>query len=1083
MKMKKRNVLAFMMAVILMIVNIPAIPVHADPAYVASVKYSYQTFEVGSDWTTFDYKTIQYETLEDALAAAQNPDYKDLLEGLPEYENHFRYLSEVVLLTDVTIAKNTAVIIDPSNLYQGLFIDFNGKTLTVNGLFDGSTPYGYSNSFMAINNSDKKGTLVINKGGNVDAAVTLNGAVDVQLAGGKAYSIQPFHSEASIEMTGGYAKEVMIDGGTVSITGGTVSECTIMNECVTTELSISGTAHIKKLTVDALAGFTETVGEEEIYCYSKIDISGNPIIDKIKLQPHDMVAERDESKKETTIIITGGIFCEDPTYESLLASTIEESIDYQYESWLTSWSGENATDEEKAAKRQEIENEYKVSIPQAWSKLLSYTVDPEPVYSEPYWLVGDAEPSPSPYRTTPNEGDEVKVDFRYMDGKTMPDPTYVTAYYETIEDAFEAIEDADYIDNCPEGSYYYHPLLTLLKDVTINKVIELTLNKELGQIFVEMNGHDLEVADEGGLTGSGMLMFEGEKAGTFINSGNLELGGIYIFNSCDFTVTGGTINTEIEITCGDISISGGEFIKEISIVNTFNDRNITVNISGAAQIRNLSFEAIKDFSEISLNLLGGYYAQDPETFKMNGTKDQSDYVNYDETKLEQYSNQTDWEADTATYTYRIKREVSASSYSKVPAAVTGLVENGSAQALVTAGTAVGGTIKYALGTDATTAPARGWSTNIPTATSAGTYYVWYRLDPDADHTAIAAACITVSIAEKSSEDPNTDPQNDPEDNKEEETPTPTPVPVDNSNDSPFSPVPEITATTESLYLVKGQSFALNETGWTTPDKKTVAVSKKGVVSAKKATGSTPVVLTKKTETAEKTLKIYVAAPSVTKKNTMNAGETFTVTLTSDFKDKLPIFWFSSATDIATVDQSGKVTAVTKGSAVITAQIAGKAYTCKITVKEATVLAERTLHISTGTTTLSLKGVKKPVYSTASSNIVIKGSKVTAENPGTAVVNVKDKEGKDYKINLIIEDPTITSLTAGKTNKYTTELQAGKTKAISFKAYDREAIFKSNKPKVAYVNEKGEIVALSKGKAKLTTKINGKTVTVTVKVTE
>ncbi|MCR5118624.1 MAG: Ig-like domain-containing protein [Lachnospiraceae bacterium] len=664
-----------------------------------------------------------------------------------------------------------------------------------------------------------------------------------------------------------------------------------------------------------------------------------------------------------------------------------------------------------------------------------------------------------------------------------PEPTYETVKYESIEAALKEIEEADYINNCPEGSYYYHPLMTLLKDVTIDKVKNHTLNEDLGQIFVEMNGHKLTITDEGGLTGTGVLMFEGSKRGTLINSGNIALGGLYIFNACNLTVTGGTIDSVMNINEGNVNISGGEFKKKISITNTHRDRNINVNISGAAKIANLEYQVTKDFSSISLNLLGGYYAQDPKSFKTYNNKDQSGYVNYDATKREQYSNQTDWEADTATYTYRIKREVSASSYSKVPAAVTGLVESGSAQALITAGTAVGGTIKYALGTDATTAPASGWSTNIPTATSAGTYYVWYRLDPDADHTAIAAACIIVSIAEKSSEDPNTDPQNDPEDNKEEETPTSTPVPVDNSNDSPFSPVPEITATTESLYLVKGQSFALNETGWTTPDKKTVAVSKKGVVSAKKATGSTPVVLTKKTETAEKTLKIYVAAPSVTKKNTMNAGETFTVTLTSDFKDKLPIFWYSSATDIATVDQSGKVTAVTKGSAVITAQIAGKAYTCKITVKEATVLAERTLHISTGTTTLSLKGVKKPVYSTASSNIVIKGSKVTAENPGTAVVNVKDKEGKDYKINLIIEDPTITSLTAGKTNKYTTELQVGKSKAITFKAYDREAIFKSSKPKVAYVNEKGEIVALSKGKAKLTTKINGKTVTVTVKVTE
>ena len=137
---------------------------------------------------------------------------------------------------------------------------------------------------------------------------------------------------------------------------------------------------------------------------------------------------------------------------------------------------------------------------------------------------------------------------------------------------------------------------------------------------------------------------------------------------------------------------------------------------------------------------------------------------------------------------------------------------------------------------ATTVPTSGWSTNIPTGMAAGTYYVWYRLDPDAEHSAIAAACITVTIAARSSEDPtNNDPVNNEETTTEEPTPTPTPVPVDNSDDSPFSPVPEITATTESLYLIKGQTFSLNDTGWTSTNKKVVSVSKTGAVKAIKKT--------------------------------------------------------------------------------------------------------------------------------------------------------------------------------------------------------------------------------------------------------
>lgn len=66
-----------------------------------------------------------------------------------------------------------------------------------------------------------------------------------------------------------------------------------------------------------------------------------------------------------------------------------------------------------------------------------------------------------------------------------------------------------------------------------------------------------------------------------------------------------------------------------------------------------------------------------------------------------------------------------------PAAVNGLVRQDSAQALITAGAAVGGTMQYAVGT--AEGPAGPYGTAIPTATEAGTYYVWYRVVGDANH--------------------------------------------------------------------------------------------------------------------------------------------------------------------------------------------------------------------------------------------------------------------------------------------------------------------------------------------------------------
>ncbi|MBR1857087.1 MAG: hypothetical protein IJ803_08445 [Oribacterium sp.] len=86
---------------------------------------------------------------------------------------------------------------------------------------------------------------------------------------------------------------------------------------------------------------------------------------------------------------------------------------------------------------------------------------------------------------------------------------------------------------------------------------------------------------------------------------------------------------------------------------------------------------------------------------------------------------------------------------KAPAAKT-LTTTGSAQELITPGEKGEGAkeIQYALGTDSSTAPTEGWSTSIPKATDAGTYYVWYKAVGDGDHIDSEAKVITVTIQKK-----------------------------------------------------------------------------------------------------------------------------------------------------------------------------------------------------------------------------------------------------------------------------------------------------------------------------------------------
>ena len=74
-----------------------------------------------------------------------------------------------------------------------------------------------------------------------------------------------------------------------------------------------------------------------------------------------------------------------------------------------------------------------------------------------------------------------------------------------------------------------------------------------------------------------------------------------------------------------------------------------------------------------------------------------------------------------------------------PTAKTGLVFNGTAQALAEAGTAVGGQMLYS--TDGTN-----YSETVPAKTDAGNYTVYYKVAGDQNHSDVAAQTLTVAIA-------------------------------------------------------------------------------------------------------------------------------------------------------------------------------------------------------------------------------------------------------------------------------------------------------------------------------------------------
>ena len=100
--------------------------------------------------------------------------------------------------------------------------------------------------------------------------------------------------------------------------------------------------------------------------------------------------------------------------------------------------------------------------------------------------------------------------------------------------------------------------------------------------------------------------------------------------------------------------------------------------------------------------------------------------------------------DGAEKTAEFKIAHSNATLTNMPTAVANLVYTGSAQELVTAGVADGGTMQYKLGTDGT------WSSDIPTATNAGEYTVYYKVLGDDNHGDIAEASVTVVMAKANS---------------------------------------------------------------------------------------------------------------------------------------------------------------------------------------------------------------------------------------------------------------------------------------------------------------------------------------------
>ena len=189
-----------------------------------------------------------------------------------------------------------------------------------------------------------------------------------------------------------------------------------------------------------------------------------------------------------------------------------------------------------------------------------------------------------------------------------------------------------------------------------------------------------------------------------------------------------------------------------------------------------------------------------------------------------------------------------------------------------------------------------------------------------------------------------------------------------------------------------------------------------------------------------------------------------------------VTWSTSNKGVATVN-NGVVTGKKAGTAVITAKVGKKKYTCKVTVLGYKVNSNNVVMTKGKTYTLKLSGTSKKdkiSYKSNKTSIVTvnaKTGKIYAKKSGTTTITVK--VGKtSFPVTVKVETPTL--------NKTKLTLNLGATYSLKVNS-SRKVTWKSNNTSVATVNSAGKIKALKNGSAVITATLSDRVLSCTVTV--
>lgn len=331
----------------------------------------------------------------------------------------------------------------------------------------------------------------------------------------------------------------------------------------------------------------------------------------------------------------------------------------------------------------------------------------------------------------------------------------------------------------------------------------------------------------------------------------------------------------------------------------------------------------------------------------------------------------------------------------------------------------------------------------------------------------------------------------------------------------FVAVTSISLNKASLEMVEGDSESLTATvlpndatdktvTWTSSNEAVVTVMDGKVTAVKEGESTVSAKAGDKTASCKVIVKKKVIAVGSIELNKTDLvlvegeSETLTATVKPDDATDKSVSWKSTNENIATVDNTGKVTAIKDGETTISATAGEKSATCKVVVQkkviavESVELSDELLELVEGDSE-TLTAIVKPddatdksvTWTSSNSGVAtVKDGVVTAIKEGEATITAN--AGEKSATCKVVVSKKIIAVESVALNKTELTLVEGESEILNATilpedATDKSVSWESSDKNIATVDGEGRVTAIKQGEALITAKAGDKTVSCKVTV--